>query len=163
MKRTLCSLALAAAFAACAEPPPPPPPDTTEADMAAIRQWTERFLGAYNAQDLATMESLFTEDYVSVAPEGPPTTGRAGIMALLAASFEQYTTAQTATVDEVAVFGDHGMVWGTWEEAMTPKAGGAEETSHGRWMVVYKRDADGSWKAWRQIYNVDQSTPPPGN
>lgn len=163
MKRTLCSLALAAALAACAEPSPPPPPDTTEADIAAIRADSDRFLVAYNAQDLAAFEAFYTDDAIALVPEGPPVTGKDAVIALQAAGFEHYDAVQTSTTDEVAVFGDHALAWGTWEETQTPKAGGPEELLKGKWLVVYKRQPDGSWKTWRWMWNQDTSAPPSAN
>ena len=163
MKRTLCSLALAAALAACAEPPPPPPPDTTEADLAFLRGDTDRFLAAYNAQDIAAFEAFYTDDAVELLPDGPPNVGKAAILASRAAGFEQFDAVQTATTDEVVLFGDYAMSRGTWEETQTPKAGGASQTLNGKWIVLYKRQADGTWKTWRWMWNQDRSAPPAGN
>jgi len=163
MKRSLCSLALATALAACAEPPPPPPPDTTEAHIAAIRAVSDRFLVAYNAQDMAAFEAFYTDDAIALGPDGPAATGKDAILALQAAGFEQYDAVQTATTDEVSVFGDHALAWGTWEETQTPKVGSPAELLRGKWLVIYRRQADDSWKTWRWMCNRDQSTPPAGN
>jgi ketosteroid isomerase-like protein len=64
---------------------------------------------------------------------------------------------QSATVDEVVVYGDHAHALGTW--ALTPPAtaGSDIKGASGKWLVIYKRQPDGAWQTWRWIWN--QPTP----
>jgi len=55
-------------------------------------------------------------------------------------------------VDEVAVWGDVGMARGTWQMTTTAKKGTARPVAtRGKWIVISKRQADGSWKNWRHM------------
>jgi uncharacterized protein (TIGR02246 family) len=153
---TSLSLALVAAFAACTQAPVPPP-DTSEADAAAIRQAGDQWIANFNAGDADALGLTYTEDALSLPPDGPPVVGREAIVQGLRELFNEFTATQTATVDEVVVFGDVAMVRGTWNTRQTPKAGGAEEVTSGKWMEVQQRQADGSWKTWRWMWNQESA------
>lgn len=143
----------------CAKAPAPEPARDTAADEAAIRAKTDAFLVAYNAAGLAALEASMMEDAVEMREGGPDLVGKRAIMAEAAKPFADNTLKQTATVDEIAVWGDVGMSRGTWGITQTPKAsGGTTVVTHGKWLVLHKRAADGSWKDWRHIWNMD---PPP--
>ena len=152
---------LAAALAACSQPPPPGP-DTTEADVAAIRANSDRFLEAFNAQDVTGLDDLFLEDAIELPVDAPASVGREAILASSAAYYDTYAASQTATTEEISVLGDVALAWGTWESTETPKAGGSTVVNRGKWMEVYRRDADGSWKTWRWIWNRDAPVAPAG-
>lgn len=150
---SLCSLF---ALSSCAKAPAPGPARDTAADEAAIRATSDTFLAAFNAADLAGMGANTMEDAVEIREGGPDLVGKSAIMTEAAKPFADNTLKQTATVDEVAVWGDAGMSRGTWEMTQTPKAGGGKPmTTRGKWLVLHKRAADGSWKAWRHIWNMD--------
>jgi len=55
--------------------------------------------------------------------------------------------------DEVTVLGDLAVTRGTWSVTETPKAGGETVERHGKWFTVQRRQADGSWKTWRWMWN----------
>jgi len=149
---TLLRLAVVLALAACTRTPAPPP-DTSEADAAAIRQLSDDWLAAYNAADADAAGLTYAEDALSLPPDGPPVMGREALVQRLRDFFNEFSASQTATVDEVAVTGDWGMARGTWSVRQTPKAGGAEQVRSGKWMELYRRQADGSWKTWRWMWN----------
>ena len=156
MKRTTlsCSIAVTVALAACAQTPP----DTTEADAATIRGQTESFLAAWNAGDAATLGQLYAEDIVEMQPDGPALEGRAAIVQSFTDFLTEFTATQTAEVDEVDVQGDLAFSRGRWQVRQTPRTGGDEEVRSGKWMVLYQRQTDGSWKMWRWMWNQDSTT-----
>jgi ketosteroid isomerase-like protein len=121
----LLTVASAVALAACMQTPAPPP-DTTEADAAAIRAQTDQFLAGFNAGDAAALGGLYAEDAIQMPPDGPANEGREAIVQSL-----------------------------TWNVRQTPKAGGAEQVRNGKWLVLNQRQADGSWKVWRWMWNEE--------
>lgn len=48
---------------------------------------------------------------------------------------------------------------GTYSVKRTPVAGGETVETDGKYMTIFKRQADGSWKIYRDIFN---SNVPPG-
>lgn len=147
--------------ASCAKAPPPPPAHDAAADEAAIRAQIDPFLKAYNAGDAAASSADDADDLVQMRPNGPEIVGKAAILADNEKYFAENSATQTATVDEVAVWGDYGMSRGTWQVTATPKKGAAKPVStRGKWIVIHKRQADGSWKSWRHMWNEDRSPAP---
>lgn len=154
-------IALMVALAACTQAPVPVP-DTSEADEAAIRASSDAFLAGFNAGDVTAMADLYAEDAIAIPPDGPPTEGRDAILQSLSEYFELFTATQTATTDEIILRGDLAVARGTWSSRETPKAGGEEVTRNGKWMEVQRRQADGSWKVWRWMWNQESAAAPQG-
>jgi len=153
---TSLALALAAALAACT-PAPAPPADTSEADAAAIRTASDEWIAAYNAADADALGRSYDEDVIMLAPDRQPLMGPEAIIQRHREFFEEFSATQSSTVDEVAVFGDVAFARGTWTTRQTPKVGGAEQVRSGKWMELYRRQADGSWKTWRWMWTEDRS------
>lgn len=156
--RLLSSLACIVIAASCAKAPPPQPAHNSKADEAAIRATTDTFLKAFNAGDANGASANTMADAVEMRPDGPELAGKTAIMAEATANFAANTATQNATVDEVAVWGDVAMSRGTWQVTQTPKTGNAKATNkHGKWIVIHKRAAEGSWQEWRHMWNEDHS------
>jgi ketosteroid isomerase-like protein len=61
-------------------------------------------------------------------------------------------------IQEVKVFGDHAVQWGTYRYGMRPRAGGEVVRTGGKLMRILQRQPDGSWKMYRGIATVDAPT-----
>jgi uncharacterized protein (TIGR02246 family) len=149
------ALALAAAVAACT-PAPAPTADTSEADAAAIRTMSADWIAAYNAADADALGRLYDEDVIMLAPDRAPLMGPEALVQRHREFFDEFSATQTSTVDEVTVFGDVAFARGTWNTRQTPKTGEAEQIRNGKWMELYRRQPDGSWKTWRWMWNEDR-------
>jgi len=143
-----------ALLAACIQVPAPPA-DTSEADAAAIRASTDSFLSAWNAADVNALGLLYDADVIQMPPDGPPREGPAAVLQGATDYFAQFTASQTATVTDVSVHGDLGIAHGTWTVHETPRAGGEEQVRRGKWLIVSRRQTDGSWRTWRWIWNQE--------
>lgn len=145
------ALGLALALAACA---PAPPPDTTAEDTTAINQIRFDWAAAYNAGDIDTLVGMYTDDYVDYPNDAPTYAG----LDALRASFEQQLTGMdastTITSEELLLLGDHAVDRGTFETVLAPEGGGDPVSVSGRYMVVLRREADGSWKLMRGMDNT---------
>ena len=67
-------------------------------------------------------------------------------------------TSGKLTTNSVDVGGDYAIETGNYELTATPK-GGKPVTEKGKYITVWKKQADGSWKIYRDIANSD--SPPP--
>lgn len=53
------------------------------------------------------------------------------------------------------------MARGTWQMSATAQKGNAKPVAtRGKWIVIARRQADGSWKNWRHMWNEDRSAAP---
>lgn len=113
-----------------------------------IEQWESVF----NGGDYQAAAALYTTDAVRYRPGDEPLRGREAI----AAEMESYAD---LTIDLELVGskagGDIISAWGTY--ALYPREGEAEKpVQNGPWMNVAVKGSDGSWKIYRDIWNLRQ-------
>jgi ketosteroid isomerase-like protein len=153
-------LALAlAVLAGCAQQPvqPPPPPDTRAADEAAIRAAATEWGNAAAAKDLEKTLSYYADDASMFPPNMPIATGaeaRRKMWTEMLAPADLVLSITTAKV-EVARSSDIAYETGTFEESFKDKKG-KPVTIVGKYVVVWKKQANGQWKAVADIFNADQ-------
>ena len=153
MSRNTFHLLIATLFAAslavsCAQPQQKTAemPDTRAADEATIRTADADFAKAAAAKDLDKCMSLYADDAVFLSSGSPAVIGkdniRTAIQRMLAAPMQ--LNINVASVD-VARSGDLAMDRGTVEAAVTDKKG-KTTTQTSEYVLVWKKQADGSWK-----------------
>ena len=145
-------------LAACArQPPPAPPPDTRAADEAAIRAASAEWARVAAAKDLEKTLSFYADDASMFPPNAPIATGsearRRTWTTLL--SPRELVFSNGATKVEAARSGDLAYETGTFEESFNDENGTPQRVV-GKYVVVWKKQADGQWKAVVDIFNTDQ-------
>ena len=144
--RTLCPLVLLFTLASCtpAAKTPEAPPDPTAlrgAIQAREREWSAAFL-AGNASGVA---ALYTQDGAQVQSSGDANRGRDGITKAMQAQFDTVAvTAREDITDEVFPAGDYSYQG-------TSKKDNKPVSASGRYMVLWRKDADGVWRLHRDI------------
>jgi uncharacterized protein (TIGR02246 family) len=131
----------------------PPAETMAPADPAPINDLRARFAAAYSAGDAAGVAELYTDDAVSMPDHHTAIVGKAAIQQYLQGIFAQYTANLTITPGDTEITGDLAHEHGTFSTTVTPKAGGNAMTDNGNYLVVLKRQADGSWKIHHDIDN----------
>jgi uncharacterized protein (TIGR02246 family) len=135
------------------------PADTTEglleADRAAIaRLPVDDWCKAEKARDINAKLKLFTTDAVLMPPAEPNVIGQQAIHAWKERIWDGTEYECSGTVEEVQVFGDLGMVRGTFSGVFTTASGELQPIS-GKFLDIVRRQADGSWKIARAIWNLN--------
>lgn len=127
-------------------------PSAVEAEVAAIREsWVE---GA-RAGDAAAVASLYADDAVVVGVDGEVLEGREAIREGFAPDFEAMTSLEVNGTD-MEVGSDVVTDMGTFTQAVrTPD--GQEQTVSGHYLVVLRRQADGSWRLTQHLSAAPQS------
>lgn len=130
-------------------------------DPAAVRQQIEeanaRFKDAIARGDTAAMLANYADDAIMLGPGEPMVRGRDALARAFGGMLSQFTLRDaTVSTEDVMVGGDLAVETGTFQWTMVPKAGGGQEmTERGKYLTVWKRQADGSWKIVRDINNSD--------
>lgn len=136
-----------------AVPAPPSPLAANAQDDAAIRRLPiEDWCNAEAARDIEAKLKLFTTDAVLMPPAESNVIGQEAIRAWHEKIWEGTTDQCSGTVEEVEIFGDWGMVRGTFSGESTAASGEGRPYS-GKFLNVVRRQADGSWKIARGIWN----------
>jgi uncharacterized protein (TIGR02246 family) len=118
------------------------------------------FMAAYEAGDAEAIGRLYTAEAVSESNNQPTLKGRDAIVTSLKRMFEQVSVKTTLTPDETRTLGHVGLDRGHYTVTVTPKAGAPPASSEGRYLVVYVKDADGTWRVSRDMDNaMDVSAP----
>jgi uncharacterized protein (TIGR02246 family) len=157
----ICVVGFSVLLAGCSETPAPAP-DTSAADQKAIKDGEIAWVADYASKDPDKVLAHYADDATLLMPDAPLMSGkdaiRSGIQALLADK-NLSLTFTTSTVG-VAKSGDLGYTQGTYSMTMTNPKTKKPETEKGKYVTVYKKQADGSWKAIEDINNADAPATP---
>lgn len=128
-------------------------------DVAAVQQAieanNERFAAALEAGDIATAVAIYAPDAVVMLSEMPAMRGEAAIREGFQGWLSEVTVTDFAlTTGDVMVADDLAIETGTYTMTVKPKTGAAS-TDKGKFMTVWKRQPDGTWKLIRDIANSD--------
>ena len=131
------------------------------ADTAAVRDSLDaknaRLAMAMTTGDTATMMSVYADDAVLMLADMPAARGREAIARLNAGLFSAYTVSNASfTTTDVIVAGDYAIETGSYRMTLKPKTGPAIPDT-GKYISVWRRDANGNWKMIRDISNSDLS------
>jgi uncharacterized protein (TIGR02246 family) len=160
--RTLRPLVLLLTLAGCAAPakapePPADPAALRDAIQAREKEWSAAFL----AGNAAGVAALYTEDGVTVQASGDSPTGREAITRNMQAQFDTLAvTAREDITEEVIPAGDYVVEVGHYSYQGTRKADNAPLAAAGRYMVLWRKDADGVWRLHRDIGSEAQPKKP---
>ncbi len=128
-----------------------------EAEAAAIRDLTDvQWLNAAQAKDVDTVNSFYADDASSFPPNASIVTGKEAIRARQSESFSTpgFATSWQTTKVEVSRSGDLAYSHGTSETTVNDPEGNPV-TDKEKWLVVWKKQPDGSWKVVIDIWNSD--------
>ena len=127
-----------------------------EKDLRAIDALNRRDVEAALAGDAAAMMSQWTDDIVLLQPAGPILRGRTvAAETLLGAASALEILDWAFDFQEIAVFGDHALEWGTYQGSMRVRTGGNVIRTSGKLLRILQRQPDGSWKMHRTMSTVD--------
>jgi uncharacterized protein (TIGR02246 family) len=122
----------------------------------ALRDLDAQWSAAAGAKDVDKAVSYYAESAVVMPPNASTATTKESIRS---AWKEMLTTpgaaiSWKATKVEVAKSGDLAYVSGTYEETMTD-ASGKPVNDRGKYIEIFKKQADGTWKVVADIWNSD--------
>lgn len=89
--------------------------------------------------------SWFAPDGVTLGNGNPPVEGRDAIAAVATWSPEEYQLTWTTAGARMSREGDYGFTWGTYTGVVKGKDGDVSRKT-GRYILVWKKQADGQWK-----------------
>ena len=123
-----------------------------EALLAADAAWEK----TYSAKDVEKSVAFFDEQGSMLPSNAPVLNGKDAITKSLASAFKipDYTLTWHANKVGVAGSGELGYTSGTYE-FIAKEASGKTLSDKGKYLTVWKKQLDGSWKVLLDIYNSD--------
>ena len=139
----------------------------TQADTAAIesqlRQAEARWNQAYAAHDAAALAGMYADDAALANPGSALASGAAAIRRDTAAfAADRNLRVQFASDRiQVAASGDLAYTRGHYTLTMTDPATGRPSTSSGSYLTVWRKQADGAWRAVEDFVTPGPAAAPP--
>jgi len=165
LTRTPFALAIVAAVAACApeagttrtEAESPGTLATPTTDPAAVRRMIDSsntlLVAALTKEDAAGLNAFYAPDAVMMMSNMPAWKGQSEIQTNVAKMFADVDLKDVKfTTENVEVSGDLAVETGTYVMTVIPK-GAPPMPDEGKYITVWKRQADGTWKVFRDISN----------
>lgn len=158
----LAAFALAVILAGCKQAAPPPAPDTHDADVKAIRDLEAATVQAFAAKDLDKIGAFYADNASLFNPDSPVTNGMPAIKTTWKPMVEDENFSATFASDkvEIAKSGDLGYSQGSMAYTFTDPKTKKVLTVKGKFVTVFKKQADGGWKAVADIGNEDAPPAP---
>ena len=157
----LCAVGLMLVFflslTGCTQAPPPAPPDTRAADQKAISDGEAAWVADWKSKDLEKIVSHYADDASVMISDMPEMKGkdaiRVGVKTFL--DDKNLTLSFTPATVESSKCGDLAYSHGTYTMTSTNPKTKKLVTEKGKYVTVYRKQADGSWKAILDIDNAD--------
>jgi len=135
--------------------------DTRAADEKALRDADAEFAKVGSAKDLEKIVGYYADDATIFIPNtsiamGKPSIRQAWTSMLATPGFGISWAAMKA---EASKSGDLGYTFGTYTMMMND-ATGKTVNDRGKYVTVWKKQADGTWKVVADIFNSDLPAPP---
>ncbi len=120
----------------------------------SIEATIKKLLESLSGGDAAGVAANYTDDAALMPPEAARINGREGIQGFWQALIDAGIRDVALTTQEVDEFGDVANEVGTIS-ATAPSEDGGRVQLAGKYVVVWKRGGDGTWRLHRDIWNFD--------
>jgi uncharacterized protein (TIGR02246 family) len=122
----------------------------------AIAAANLKFGEAVRQGNSAAVGALYAEDAVLLPPGSEMIKGRPGIQAFWQGGLQMGIKDAVLTSVDVTAFGNTAVEIGTYALKIQPEGQAAVE-DHGKYVVVWKKGADGAWRLAVDIWNTSLS------
>jgi len=157
----LAPLALAVLIFGCAQAPPFAPPDTRAADEKAIRDMETAWVKEFAAKDMDKIVAHYADDGMVLLSNAPTMSGKDAIRAGMKDAIADPKFSLDLKTAKVYVSKDDlAYSQGTYSTIATDPKTKKLMTETGRYVEVYKKQSDGSWKIVEDINSPDAPAAP---
>jgi ketosteroid isomerase-like protein len=158
MKRSASPIGCAALLGAMAACTPAPPADTRQADIQSVKDVEAAWVKDAALKDPSRMASYYSAvDAVVLFPNSPPVTGRDDIQGAFTTMMHDpnFALSFESTKADASKGGDLVYTVGTYSLTRSDPKDKKPVTDKGKYMTVFKKQADGTWKAVADMLNSD--------
>jgi uncharacterized protein (TIGR02246 family) len=155
-----CCCAALAVFSGACSSTATVAPDNREADLQAIKATEAAWSKDTASKDINAFAKYYSDDATVLVPNAPVFHGMEAIKSGLKPMFSDpnFSLSFTGQAADVSKSGDLGYSQGSYTATMSdPK--GKPMTDKGKYLTVWKKQADGSWKAVEDTFNSDLPLP----
>lgn len=159
LKLTIAGLASLLLMAGCNTAPPAAPAADLVAEQSKIRDIESNWVKEAAAKDLEKSVSHYTDDAVMMSPGVPAAKGKEAIHAAWKALLDDPNTKLNFSSDrvEISSSGDLATTKGSYTLTVTNPKTKKPIEDKGSYVTVFKKQADGNWKAIEDINSSEVS------
>lgn len=131
-------------------------------DLYAINVAKSEFRDCFNLSDVSRLLAIADPDLVNFSDGQPCEFGTSGLEALktrLESLFECFTMKLVVIVIEIRLQGDVAYDYGWHDLTLTPKDGSQPIQRRDRYVDIWRKNQEGTWKLWMYMDNRDIADP----
>lgn len=134
--------------------------DTRAADQEAVRQADMAWSATAEGMQMEAFYGYFLDDAAVMASNEPAAKGKEAIRAMMDTYFALPGFSVKWAVSDVVVAnsGDFAYSVGSYDLTMSAPSG-APMADHGKYVTIWKKQADGNWKVALDMFNSDVPLP----
>lgn len=117
----------------------------------------KNYVNAINSNNTKRVMACYDKDAVVMQPDGPLVTGRGPIRKWVADYFKAFKTHWDKKSKVMWVAGDYGFDQGVDSAVDIPRDGSPVQRYTVKGILIYKRQKDGEFKVYRDIWNYNSS------
>lgn len=138
------------------------PPDTRSTDQSAIKDLEAQWSKAAGTKNVDDIVSYYADDASMLAPNMPIATGEQSIRGMWAEFVGNpgFSASWESTKQEASRSADVAYDLGTYQLTMNDPQG-KPMSDRGKYVVVWKKRADGKWKVAADMFSSDLPLPAP--
>jgi uncharacterized protein (TIGR02246 family) len=122
-------------------------------DKASIDKVRSDFNAAFNAGDARAMARLIDGNAVWLPPGRASSVGKDAITTVYADYFKKFRSKIELKAGDIQVGNGYAFMSSDFSRDDSPKAGGTVKKVSGHYLFVLKKQADGTWRIVRDIWN----------
>jgi len=126
-----------------------------QVDIVQIKDFLKTAGQAVSAGDVEAEVSRFTEDGIYMWPDAPSIEGHRALREWFEERFARVEARIEKETKEIEICGDWAFERGTYVARIRPKSSGTVRTVRGKYINIFRRQPDGSWRIGRRIRNRD--------
>jgi len=128
--------------------------DNQETVTAAINKIWVQYCATMCSGDIDGWIALWADDGIQLAPDAPANVGKEQIRAATKSVLDLFSfNNMTINNAEVEWAGEWAFARGTYAATLVPTNGDEAIPVDGKYMSIFKKQADGSWKLYRDCFN----------
>jgi len=134
-------------------------PDTREADIRAVKEVEVAWVKDAASKDVDRFASYYADDASVLLPGAPVITGKPAILGALKPMLADRNFALTfqANRAEASRGGDFVYTQGSYQMTASDPKSKLPVTDNGKYLTIFKKQPDGSWKAVADMLNSDSA------
>jgi ketosteroid isomerase-like protein len=127
--------------------------------IVTLAKMREAWVQDLRTKQLESILKFYAPDAVFLQPNGERITGSAALRTLFQTIMATFNSDLTLHSQNLETSGDLAYDSGDFQESLTTIATGAKITSKGSYIIIFKRQPNGSWQIVQHVWT---GTPPPG-